>query len=167
MNEVISCISQRSCVIQLVSCNYFELYWWLYSSSCFHAYSALSCLAFSALTLLVGHQEEHPDCKIEWWCVGMVIGMEWGACLHMAEPMPLPSKTSLSLALLKSRMVFTFLVPAEPGCPGKEAINRCFIFVIQSQLHIVMNTGLGYITCFVWSCWWQFCSQNRRHGDCK
>jgi len=50
---------------------------------------------------------------------------------------------------IKIQNGFTFLVPAEPGCPGKEAINRCFIFVIQSQLHIVMNSGLGYITCFV------------------
>ena len=28
--------------------------------------------AFSALTLLVGWQERHPDCKTE-WCAGVVI----------------------------------------------------------------------------------------------
>jgi len=29
--------------------------------------------AFSALTLLVGRQEEHPACKkFEWWGAGMV-----------------------------------------------------------------------------------------------
>ena len=31
--------------------------------------------AFSALTLLVGHQEEHPAC--EWWGVGVVISSAW------------------------------------------------------------------------------------------
>jgi len=35
--------------------------------------------AFSALTLLVGCQEEHPACIIEWWGVGVVICLEWGA----------------------------------------------------------------------------------------
>jgi len=32
------------------------------------------------------------------------------------------------LALLKSRMVFTYLVPAYPGCPSKEAIKRVFVY---------------------------------------
>ena len=31
--------------------------------------------AFSALALLVGHQEEHPAC--EWWGVGVVISSAW------------------------------------------------------------------------------------------
>ena len=34
--------------------------------------------AFSALTLLVGHQEEHPACqKTEWWGAGVVICLDW------------------------------------------------------------------------------------------
>jgi len=33
--------------------------------------------AFSALTLLVGWQEGHPDCKkTEWWGAGVVICLE-------------------------------------------------------------------------------------------
>ena len=32
---------------------------------------------------------------------------------------------SLSLASVKSRLVFTFLVPAHPGSPGKRAVKRC------------------------------------------
>ena len=47
--------------------------------------------AFSALTLLVGRQEGHPACKkTEWWGTGVVICLERGADLHMAQVMPLP-----------------------------------------------------------------------------
>jgi len=46
---------------------------------------------FSALTLLVGWQEGHPVCKkTEWWGAGVVICLERGADLHMAQLMPLP-----------------------------------------------------------------------------
>jgi len=42
--------------------------------------------AFSALTLLVGRQEGHPACKkTEWWGAGVVICLERGADLHMAQ----------------------------------------------------------------------------------
>jgi len=47
--------------------------------------------AFSALTLLVWRQEGHPACKkTERWGSGMVICLERGADLHMAQLMPLP-----------------------------------------------------------------------------
>jgi len=46
--------------------------------------------SFSALMLLVGWQEGHPACKkTEWWCAGVVICLEQGADLHMAQLMPL------------------------------------------------------------------------------
>jgi len=49
------------------------------------------CPAFNALTLLVGRQEGHLACKkIEWWGAGMVICLELGADLHMAQLVPLP-----------------------------------------------------------------------------
>jgi len=52
--------------------------------------------ALSALTLLVGRQEGHPACKkTEWWGAGMVICLERGADLHMAQLMPLPLIVSL------------------------------------------------------------------------
>jgi len=51
--------------------------------------------AFSALTLLVGRQEGHLACKnTEWWGAGMVICLERGANLHMAQLMPLPLTVS-------------------------------------------------------------------------
>jgi len=46
---------------------------------------------FSALMLLVGWQEGRPACKKTEWCGdGMVICLEQGADLHMAQLMPLP-----------------------------------------------------------------------------
>jgi len=77
--------------------------------------------AFSALMLLVGRQEGHPACKnSEWWGAGVVICLERGADLHMTQLMPLPPTVSCSS---KIQIGFTFLVPAYPGCPGKEAIK--------------------------------------------
>jgi len=39
--------------------------------------------------LLVGRQEGHLPVKTEWWVTGMVISLEQGADLHMAQLMPL------------------------------------------------------------------------------
>jgi len=55
--------------------------------------------AFSALTLLVGRQEGHPACKNEWWGAGVVVCLEHGADLHMAQLMPLPLTHRLLLPL--------------------------------------------------------------------
>ena len=80
----------------------------------------LSKTAFSALTLLVGRQEGHPTCKKQWWGTGVVICLERGADLHMVQLMPLPLTVSCSS---KIQIGFTFLIPAYPGCPGKEAVK--------------------------------------------
>ena len=46
---------------------------WISDSSIFIEFLP-DCTDFSALTLLVGRQEEHPACKkTEWWGAGMVI----------------------------------------------------------------------------------------------
>ena len=72
--------------------------------------------ACSALTLLVGRQEGHPACKkTERWGAGVVICLEQGADLHMAQLMPLPLTVSF---FSKIQIGFTFLVPAHPGSPG-------------------------------------------------
>jgi len=71
--------------------------------------------------LLVGRQEGHLACKkLEWWGADVVICLELGADLHMAQLMPLPLTVSCST---KIQIGFTFLVPAYPGCPGKEAVK--------------------------------------------
>ena len=78
--------------------------------------------AFSALTLLVGWQEGHPACKkTEWWGAGVVICLERGADLHMAQLMLLPLAVS---CFSKIQIGFTFLVPAHLGSPGKRAVKQ-------------------------------------------
>jgi len=79
-------------------------------------------MAFSALTLLVGRQEGHPACKKTEWCdAGVVICLETGADLHLAQLMPLPLTVS---CFGKIQIGFTFLVPAHLGSPGKRAVKR-------------------------------------------
>ena len=71
--------------------------------------------------LLVGQQEGHPACKkTEWWDAGVVICLERGGDLHMAQLMPLPLTVS---CFTKIQIGFTFLLPAHLGCPGKRAVK--------------------------------------------
>jgi len=78
--------------------------------------------AFSALTLLVGWQEGHPACKKRWGA-GVVVCLEHGADLHIAQLMPLSLTVS---CFSKIQISFTFLVPAHLGSPGKKGpLNGC------------------------------------------
>jgi len=96
------------------------------SNSCL-ILSAVCPFAFSALTLLVGLQEGHPACKkTEWWGTGVVICLERGAALHIAQLMPLPLTVSCSS---KIQIGFTFLVPAHPGRHGQRTIKRVCVCV--------------------------------------
>ena len=89
--------------------------------------------AFSALMLLVGQQEGHPACKkTERWDAGVVICLEQGADLHMAQLMPLPLTVS---CFSKIHIGFTFLVPAHVGSPGKRAVKRVCVCVYVSILY--------------------------------
>jgi len=56
----------------------------------------------------------------------VVICLERGADLHMAQLMPLPLTVSCSN---KIQTGFTFLVPAYPGSPGQRAVKRVFVCV--------------------------------------
>jgi len=49
----------------------------------------------------------------------VVICLELGANLHIAQLMPLP------LTVSKIQIGFTFLVPAHPSRPGKRAVKTC------------------------------------------
>jgi len=81
------------------------------------------------LTLLVGRQEGHPACKKQWWGAGLVICLERGADLHMAQLMLLPVTVS---CFSKIQIGFIFLVPAKPGSPGKRAVKRLCVCVCVS-----------------------------------
>ena len=62
----------------------------------------------------------------------MVICLERGADLHVAQLMPLPLTVS---CFSKIQIGFTFLVPAHPGSPGQRAVKRlCVCVYIQVNL---------------------------------
>ena len=56
----------------------------------------------------------------------MIICLERGADLHMAQLMPLPLTVS---CFSKIQIGVTFLVPADPGSPGKRAVKRVCVCV--------------------------------------
>ena len=75
---------------------------------------------------LVGRQEGHLACKkTEWWGAGMVICLERGADLHVAQLMPLPLTIS---CFSKIQISFTFLIPAHPGNPRLRAVKRVCVY---------------------------------------
>jgi len=96
--------------------------------------------AFSALMLLVGWQEGHPVCKkqsgrvLVWLSVWSdVQTCIWSSWCHWHL---------LSLASVKSRLVFTFLVPAHLGSPGKTGVCVCvwcFIATVCRSFLILIN----------------------------
>jgi len=112
----------------------------------FHCLKALC--TFSALTLLVGWQEEHPACKkLEWWGAGVVICLERGADLHMAQLMPLPLTVS---CFSKIQIGFTCLVPAHLGSPRQRAIKRvCVCALCFSHSLLMMYHSTRSVTVFV------------------
>jgi len=59
--------------------------------------------------------------KTERWGAGMVICLEQGADLHMAQLMPLPLAVS---CFSKIQIGFTFPVPAHLGSPGQRVVKR-------------------------------------------
>ena len=65
--------------------------------------------------------------KIEWWGAGVVICLEQGADLHMAQQMPLPLTVS---CFGKIQTGVTFLVPAHPGSPRQRAIKCVCVYGI-------------------------------------
>jgi len=65
------------------------------------------------LTLLIGQQEGHPACKkTEWLGADVVICLELGADLHVAQLMPLPLTVS---CFSKIQIGFTFSGIGSPG----------------------------------------------------
>ena len=67
----------------------------------------------------------------------MVICLERGADLHMAQLMPLPLTVS---CFSKIQIGFTFLVPAHPGSPGKRAAKRVCVCVCTTAVMTMTTT---------------------------
>ena len=72
--------------------------------------------------LLVGRQEGHPACKKQRWDAGVVICLERGADLHMAQLMPLPLTVSCSS---KSRLVLPIWYRLTQVVLEKRPLNGC------------------------------------------
>ena len=112
---------------------------------------AFSAIAFSALTLLVGRQEGHPACKklsgevlawlSVWSKVQTCIWPSWCRC-H-----------SLSLASVKSRLVFTFLVLAHPGSPGKRAVKHVRVCVCVQAVLLLLLLSFVYLIYLLFMYW--------------
>jgi len=69
---------------------------------------------------LGGRKGIRPLKNLEWWGTGVVICLERGADLHVAQLMPLPLTVS---CFSKIQIGLTFLVPAHLGSPGKRAVK--------------------------------------------
>ena len=69
----------------------------------------------------------------------MVICLEQGANLHMAQLVPLPLTVS---CFSKIQVGFTFLVLAHLGSPGQRAIKRVCVCVCVSNVQIIVVVGL-------------------------
>jgi len=96
----------------------------------------MSMNAFTVLTLLVGCQEEHPACKIEWWGVGA----RSTDCLHMVQLRPLHPKTPSPLASFKSRLVYL----SDTGLPRLSWKRGRYTDVVV--IVVVMSTCQNSIT---------------------
>jgi len=100
-------------------------------------------MSFSALTLLVGRQEGIRPVKTEFWCTGMVICLQRGADLRIAQLMPLPLTVS---CFSKIQIGFTFLVLAHPGSLGQRAVKRvCACVCILAQLKVTTKIAESFL----------------------
>ena len=86
----------------------------------------------------------------------MVICLERGADLHMAQLMPLPLTVS---CFTKIQTGFTFLVPAHLGSPGKRAVKRvcvcvCVIYCMCQHTVVLYAYAVFYLLqlLFVYIC---------------
>jgi len=66
----------------------------------------------------------------------VVVSLEQGADLNMAQLMPLPLSVSF---FSKIQISFTFLVPAHLGSPGKGPLNGCECVCAVLRMTIVHN----------------------------
>jgi len=96
-------------------------------------FSWLLVIAFAALTLLVWHQEEHPACRnwrdevLAWLSVWNKVQMtyiwsSWHCHLIVS-------------CFIKIQIGLTFLVPAYPGCTGKETVKRASVCLLLVVVH--------------------------------
>ena len=79
----------------------------------------------------------------------MVICLERDADLHMAQLMPLPLTVS---CFSKIQIGFTFLVPAQPGSPGKGPLNVCVCVSMNYVFNDVVVMLMFFATAIYFHC---------------
>ena len=82
------------------------------------------------MLLFGGRKGIWPVKKLSGGGAGMVICLERGADLHMAQLMPLPLTVS---CFSKIQIGFSFLVLAHPGSPGQRAVKCVCVCVYSSE----------------------------------
>ena len=85
----------------------------------------------------LGGRKSTRPVKTELWGASVVICLERGADLHMAQLMPLPLTVS---CFSKIQTGFTFLVPAHPGSPGQRAVKQVCVCVCELYLRKALRT---------------------------
>jgi len=73
----------------------------------------------------------------------VVICLERGADLHMAQLMPLSLTVS---CFSKIQIGFAFLVPADLGSPGKKAVKRVFVCMYMGRKAEYCDTRLSCLS---------------------
>ena len=74
---------------------------------------------------------------VERWSAGVVVCLDRGADLLMAQLMPLPL-TVTCFSKIQIGFTFTFLVPAHPGSPGQRAVKRVCVCVLSVEHNSVI-----------------------------
>ena len=87
--------------------------------------------AFSALTLLVGRWKGIRPVKNWVWCAVVVVCLELGADLHMAQLMSLPLTVS---CFSKTRLVLPFWYRLTWVVPDKGPLNVCVCLCVYTSM---------------------------------
>jgi len=92
--------------------------------------------------------------NFEGWAAGVVICLERGADLHVAQLMPLPLTVSSVSCFSEIQIGFIFLVPAHLGAPRQRLngcvcvyIHNCFTFFAFSALTLLVGRQEGHPAC--------------------
>ena len=130
----------------LAIANVMNLVWRSTMSNHFYLHWRVCLQCFDA----VGWAAGRASCKkLEWWGAGVVICLEWGVDLHMPSWCHCHSLSLFS----KIQIVFTFLVPAHPGSPGKRAVKRVCVCLLPTSwsgtLYFILGTFLHPIIIFL------------------
>jgi len=100
----------------------------------------------------------------------VVICLERGADLHMAQLMPLPLTVS---CFSKIQIGFAFLVLAHPGSPGQRAVKRvcvCVCVLLWWQVAAILRLSPQQkfqVYLLVVPMWWQVAASERICSEIK